>query len=144
MTQRQLFINELFKLVAILENSWDFIFSQVWLTVKTYSILYLISTWLNTSKDLLNWTYWSKPNMAKKIKFLEENWFIQRLVDENDKRIFRLYLTEKAWKSMKKVSPIYEKNISIIFNWIEQKEISNSLDLIKSILKNILSINKIN
>ncbi|MEI7919434.1 MAG: hypothetical protein WCH65_04480 [bacterium] len=44
MTQRQQFINETFKLVAILENTGDFIFSQVGLTVKTYSILYLIST----------------------------------------------------------------------------------------------------
>lgn len=65
MIKKQIFINEIFKLVAILENSWDYIFSQVWLTVKTYWILYLISTWINTSRDLLTWTYWSKPNMAK-------------------------------------------------------------------------------
>ncbi|MEI6673518.1 MAG: hypothetical protein WCL02_09920 [bacterium] len=42
------------------------------MTVKTYAILYLISTGTDTSKDLLNGSYGSKPNMAKKIKILEE------------------------------------------------------------------------
>ncbi|MEI6773850.1 MAG: hypothetical protein WCL18_03385 [bacterium] len=41
------------------------------MTVKTYAILYLISTGVNTSKDLLNGSYGSKPNMTKKIKMLE-------------------------------------------------------------------------
>ncbi len=44
MNKKQDFINELFKFVTLLENSGDFIFSQVGLTVKNYQILYLIST----------------------------------------------------------------------------------------------------
>lgn len=136
MTNKQLFINEIFKLVAILENSWDFIFSQVWLTVKTYWILYLISTWINTSRDLLTWTYWSKPNMTKKLKFLEENGFIERRIDKIDKRVFRFNLTEKAIKSLEIIWPIYEKNISMLFEWIEESIIKESLKMIKSILKN--------
>jgi hypothetical protein len=72
MTEKQLLINEMFKLVSILEHNGDFIFEQFGLTVKTYGLLYMISTGINTSRDLLNGTYGSKPNMAKKIKTLEE------------------------------------------------------------------------
>lgn len=137
MSIKQDFINETFKFVSILENSWDFIFSQVWLTVKTYGILHLISTWINTSKDLLTWTYWTKPNMTKKLKFLEENLFIERQIDKVDKRVFRFNLTKKAIKSLKIIWPIYEKSISVLFNWIEEKKVKESLEVIKSILENI-------
>lgn len=137
MNKKQIFINEIFKLVAILENSWDFIFSQVWLTVKTYWILYLISTWTNTSRDLLTWTYWSKPNMAKKLKFLEENWFINRNIDTDDKRIFRFTMTKKAIKTLEKISPIYEKNILKIFENIDDETLKKSLWVVDQMINNL-------
>ena len=142
MTQRQQFINETFKLVAILESAWDFIFSQVGLTVKTYAILYLISTGINTSKDLLNGSYGSKPNMAKKIRMLEENKFITRSIDKKDKRIFRFTATEKAQKSLKKVGPIYEKNIAEIFGGIKDKEIETAFTVVTKCLKNLMTQKK--
>jgi len=140
MSIKQQLINEIFKLVAILENTWDFIFSPFWLTVKTYWVLYLINTGLNTSRDLLNWTYWSKPNMTKKIKHLESNWFIKRNIDPNDKRVFRFSLTRKALDTLKNLWPVYENNINIVFKWIKDINIKNSLDCIKTILKNLNSI----
>ena len=127
----------MFKLVAILENTWDFIFSQVGLTVKTYAILYLISTGIDTSKDLLNGSYGSKPNMAKKIKMLEKKWFIHREIDKQDKRIIRFSTTTKAQKSIKEVTPIYEKNISMIFDRIKDKELEISFEVISKCLKNL-------
>ena len=51
--KKQDYINETFKLVAILENAADTMFVQVGLTVKLYGVLYLISTGTNTSKALL-------------------------------------------------------------------------------------------
>lgn len=136
MLQKQKFINESFKFVSLLENSWDFIFAQWWLTVKTYWILYLISTWSNTSRDLLNWTYGSKPNMTKKIKSLESNGFIKRKIDENDKRVFRFTLTKKANEALKKISPIYDSAISLIFYWITEDELKNSLNTIEKCIAN--------
>lgn len=137
MIQKQHFVNEMFKLVAILENTWDFIFSQVGLTVKTYAILYLISTGTDTSKDLLNGSYGSKPNMAKKIKILEEKWFIHRSIDKQDKRIIRFTTTTKAQKSIKEITPIYEKNISMIFDRIKDKDLEISFEVITKCLKNL-------
>ena len=134
---KQIFLNETFKFIALLENSWDFIFSQVWLTVKTYSILYFISQWTNTSKDLLNWTYGTKPNMTKKLKFLEENWFIRREIDKNDKRVFRFFLTQKAVLSMEKIKPIYEYAVWCLFTGISDEKIECAYDVIQKALKNM-------
>jgi len=139
---KQDYVNETFKLIAILENSWDFIFSKVWLTVKTYSILHLISVWVNTSKDLLNWTYWSKPNMAKKLKFLEENWFVDRKIDEFDKRVFRFFHTKKAKNALQIVSPIYENSINIIFDWIDFKDLEISFSVVRKALDNLWKCTK--
>ena len=135
---KQKFINETFKFVSILENTWDFIFSQVWLTVKTYSILYFISIWHDTSKDLLNGTYGSKPNMTKKLKFLEENGFIKREIDKNDKRVFRFSMTQKALDSIQKISPIYEEALRRLFIWIDEKNIECSYNVIEQALKNMM------
>ncbi len=136
MNKKQKFVNELFKFVTLLENSGDFIFSQVGLTVKNYQILYLISTWLNTSKGLLGWSYGSKPNMAKKLRFLEENEFIIRSIDTEDKRVFRFTLTKKWHESMELVSPIYEDAISMIFDGIKEKDILISRNMIERCLQN--------
>ena len=54
--------------------------------------------------------------MAKKLKMLEDNGFIQRTIDKKDKRVFRFTPTKKAQQSIKKVGPIYEKNIAMIFD----------------------------
>jgi DNA-binding MarR family transcriptional regulator len=143
MIPKQLFVNEMFKLVAILENTWDFIFSQVGLTVKTYAILYLISTGITTSKDLLNGSYGSKPNMTKKIKMLEDNGFVQRKIDQHDKRIFRFTITKKAEKNIQKIGPIYEKNIAMIFEWITNKEVKIGFELISRCLENLKNKQKI-
>ncbi|MBX9808792.1 hypothetical protein K2X92_00170 [Candidatus Gracilibacteria bacterium] len=134
MNNRQNFINELFKFVTLLENSGDFIFSQVGLTVKNYQILYLISTGLDTSKSLLGGSYGSKPNMAKKLRFLEENEFITRSIDLKDKRVFRFLLTKKGNQAMQKISPIYETAVSEIFQGIDDK----NLDIGKSIIEKCL------
>ena len=115
MNPRQDFINHAFKFVAILENSGDFIFRPVGLTVKTYAVLQLIATGLDTSKALLGGTYGSKPNMAKKLNFLEDSGFISRSIDTKDKRIFRFQLTQKALEAIEKISPTYDRVTSMIF-----------------------------
>lgn len=131
------YINETFKFVSMLENTGDFIFSQIGLTVKTYSILYMISIGLDTSKNLLNGTYGSKPNMTKKLKFLEENGFITREIDQNDKRVFRFSLTKKANESMQKISPIYEEAVCRLFTGIDEKNIDVSFHVIEQAIKNM-------
>ena len=139
---RQKFINETFKFVAILESTWSFIFSTHWLTIKTYWVLYLISTGINTSKDLLAGTHGTRANMAKKIKFLEENGLIQRAVDGDDKRIFHFSLTKKATDILQKISPVYDEAIRILFSGISEIQLQSFLILLDTILKNLEMKNK--
>ena len=75
--------------------------------------------------------------MAKKIKMLEKKWFIHREIDKQDKRIIRFSTTTKAQKSIKEVTPIYEKNISMIFDRIKDKELEISFEVISKCLKNL-------
>ena len=136
MNKKQDFVNELFKFVTLLENSGDFIFSQVGLTVKNYQILYLISTGLDTSKSLLGWSYGSKTNMAKKIRFLEENKFVTRSIDPIDKRVFRFTITKKWNEAMQIISPIYEDAISMVFAGVNEKDIIVGENMIQKCLQN--------
>jgi len=75
--------------------------------------------------------------MAKKLKMLEENKFITRSVDRKDKRIFRFSTTQKAQTSIKKVGPIYEKNIAMIFEGVKNEELDICLNIVKKCLKNL-------
>lgn len=137
MTEKQLLINEMFKLVSFLEHNGDFIFEQFGLTVKTYWLLYMISTGINTSRDLLNGTYGSKPNMTKKIKSLEEWWFIFREVDNQDKRVWRFYLTHKSIKIMEDIHPVYEQWIECMFENISHNDLNLTLNTITKILSTL-------
>ncbi|MEI6118187.1 MAG: MarR family transcriptional regulator [bacterium] len=92
---------------------------------------------MNTSKDLLNGSYGSKPNMAKKLKTLEEHGFIKRKIDIQDKRIFRFTATKKAQQSIKKVGPIYEKNIALIFDGINNKDLNTAFTVTMTCLQNL-------
>lgn len=140
MTDKQFLINEIFKMVCILEHNGDFIFKPFWLTVKTYWILYMISTGINTSRDLLSGTYWSKPNMTKKIKTLEKWDFIFREIDTQDKRIWRFFLTKKSLKIMEEIHPIYEKEIECMFENISQAELSQAIQTITQIIHTLAKI----
>lgn len=139
--EKQHLINELFRFVALLESSWDFIFTPVGLTVKTYAVLYLISTGIDTSKKLLAWTYGTKPNMTKKLKYLEEHGFIWRNIDPDDKRVIHFHLTQKSQNALRKITPTYEHALWDIFEWVTsndiervQRTISKSSDILVEIL----------
>ncbi len=112
MNSQTKFINTLFHLVVILENSGDYIFTSVGLTVRTYSVLYLISIGLDTSTSLLNDMYGTKPNMTKKLSTLEEKGFIKRTMDKKDKRIWRFALTKEGIGALETIEPIYAKSVA--------------------------------
>ena len=122
--EKQTLIDELFRFVALLEHSGDFIFAPVWLTVKTYTVLYLISKGIDTSSLLLAGSYGSKPNMTKKLKFLEENGFISRSVDADDRRVFHFHLTKKSEEALREITPSYENALREVFRGIQASDIA--------------------
>jgi len=51
--------------------------------------------------------------------------------------MFRFTTTTKAQKSINEVTPIYEKNISMIFEGIKDKNLDISFEVITMCLKNL-------
>jgi DNA-binding MarR family transcriptional regulator len=72
--------------------------------------------------------------MAKKIKTLEEWWFIFREVDTQDKRVWRFFLSHKSIKIMEDIHPIYEQWIECMFENIPKSELSLTIKTITQIL----------
>jgi len=63
-----------------------------------------------------------KWTTAKALKYLEEKKFIKRVIDENDKRILRVYLLEK-WELIKPFLIDYAlKWEDIITEWLSNKQ----------------------
>ena len=74
-----------------------------------------------------------KGTTCRAIKKLEEEEFLIRVKDENDKRAYKLYLTEKS-KDM-------EKNIkSVLYEWeknISKELLQEEVDVLLTVLKKI-------
>lgn len=74
--------------------------------------------------------------MAKKLRFLEENGFIERSIDMNDKRVYRFSMTDKALRAMEAVAPLYENALNMIFTNVSEKHLEVSARMIEQCLMN--------
>jgi DNA-binding MarR family transcriptional regulator len=86
--------------------------------------LRFIECGVNTSRDLLKGIYGTKPSMTKKLQFLEENGFVTKTIDSNDRRVFRYALTKKATDTIKKLEPTYEEAVVDIFEGLTDTEVT--------------------
>ena len=81
-----------------------------------------------------------KGTTAKAIKKLEDDKYIIRIVDVNDKRAYNVYLTEKALK----VKPIVRKAMmawtDILFSGFNEEEKKISLALLERMGENAINI----
>ena len=81
-----------------------------------------------------------KGTTAKAIKKLEEDKYIIRKVDANDKRAYNVYLTEKALK----VKPMVRKAMmawtDILFSGFSEEEKKTSLALLERMGENAINI----
>ena len=130
-------ITELFETMNLLEAAGESFFWKYGLTVRTYAILRMIQWWINTSKMLLWWIYGTAPNLTKKIRFLEEWWFILRYYHPDDKRVSVFEITDKGKRVVEKIIPEYEKSIEYIFADITEVTISDTIYFLKKMKKNL-------
>ena len=137
MHSKQSLINDICQFVVMLENSGDFIFAPFDLTVKTFWVLRYIEGGINTSRDLLKGIYGTKPSMTKKLQFLEENGFVTKMIDSNDRRVFRYTLTKKATETLKKLQPRYEEAVVDIFDWLTETEVATMHKYLERCRKNL-------
>ncbi len=87
---------------AIYRNAQSIINSKlIDLNIRSgqHDFLYVISKNEGISqKELSEFLYVGKSTTAKAVKNLVENDYVKRIQDENDKRIYRLYLTDAGKK----------------------------------------------
>lgn len=80
-----------------------------------------------------------KGTTAKAIKKLEELSFITRSKDEKDKRVNRIYLTPKAINIKDDFFKVLSQWENILTSELNQEEITNGLNILNKISKNIIS-----
>ena len=126
---------------AIYRNAQSIINSKlIDLNIKSgqHEFFYVISKNQGISqKELSKFLYVGKSTTAKAVKNLMENDYITRLQDENDHRVYRLYLTENG----KEVLPIIESTFlemqTIFSRNLSNSEEEQTLIALKKILSTI-------
>lgn len=87
--------------------------------------------------DLVSRLRLSKPDVAKSVKKLVENGFLTKEKDENDRRIHRLYVTEKALSIKPDIIGVLEGTNTILSDGIEKEELETTLKVLRIMAKNM-------
>jgi len=77
----------------------------------------------------------SKPNLSKLVnKFFEEG-LIERQADENDRRITKLFITEKGKKEIKEHGEVFTKEVADRFEKLSDEDVDSLIDSYENITK---------
>lgn len=90
-----------------------------------------------SQKDLSEICYKRPATITTMIQKMETQGFIKRVQDENDKRIIRLYITEKGMQFHKECSSISKNIIERNFKGVTEEELECIYNVLKKIKKNI-------
>jgi DNA-binding MarR family transcriptional regulator len=100
---------QLFHVVGLLEltgNRWTQLFG---ITIQQYELLYRIDQGNTTNDSLHQTTGQSKENISQKIKKCEKIWFIHRIVDQHDKRVWHYHLTAEGKHCVDRCQILFDK-----------------------------------
>lgn len=89
--------------------------------------------------ELASKVYVNKSNVARNIKSLEENGFVKRVIDSEDKRAFKVYPTSKALE----VLPFIKEKMGIfndvLCNGLSEEEVNTLNNLLMKVANNASS-----
>lgn len=85
-----------------------------------------------------------RPNITRMIDILETNGYIRREKDENNRRILKVFLTDKGKKEIEMVQPLKKRMNETQYKGMSDEEILTFVDLLKKVRKNIEEEYKIN
>ncbi|PAB60107.1 MarR family winged helix-turn-helix transcriptional regulator [Anaeromicrobium sediminis] len=111
-----------------------------------HDFLYVISNNEGISqKELSNLLNIGKGTTAKAVKNLLKSGYIKREKNMDDKRFYRLYLTDKGKEIVPTINLTFEEMIAIYGNGFSEEEYIHILNSLKKILKNMHNVkNEIN
>lgn len=90
-----------------------------------------------SQKDLTNLIKIDKTTTAKALKKLEENGFVYRVHDADDKRYYKLYLTEKGIDFIPILNDILDKLTQELNVGMDHEEYISTLKSLNLILDNV-------
>lgn len=85
-----------------------------------------------------------RPNITRMIDILETKGFIKREKDENNRRILKVYLTDKGRDKVKFVKPLKERMQAAQYKGMSDEEIQTLVNLLRKVRRNIEEEYKIN
>jgi len=113
--------------------------------IKTFSWLILIEQYDNPSmSDLGKTLNISKTQMTTKIDELVNVGFIERVPDENDRRVLRIVLTTEGKNHIKKSHKTVTESMNQLLSPLDHKELeelSKSIETIKNVVLKIQGTN---
>jgi len=86
-----------------------------------------------TQEELSKRLVINKRNVTRSLQYLEENSFIYRTCDDNDKRINHIYLTQKGIDLL----PIIRSKIKVFNDNVSKNLNSEEIDMLNSLLEKI-------
>lgn len=106
----------------VLEKVGDVIFSRFGITLSMYELLMLIAVRVNTTTQMANVSQITLASITHKTKIMEEKGYIQRVMDNKDKRVWYFSLTPAGQRLLDTVSAVYDKLTSPLFIQLSDKE----------------------
>jgi len=88
-----------------------------------------------SQEDISKYLYVNKSTVARHVNTLEKNGFLIRQVDKEDKRIKRIYPTEKAKKLFPVIMDYLEEWNNKITNFIKKEDENEAINLLKNLAK---------
>ena len=79
-----------------------------------------------------------RPNITRMIDVLETNNFIRREKDENNRRILKVYLTDKGYKQIELAKPFKDRMNAAQYKNMTDEEIEILVSLLRKVRNNIL------
>lgn len=101
----------------------------------------LVTIYLNeglSQNELSKILHFNKGAIAKLVKSLEENGYIKRLADENDRRAHRLYLTDKGKQVIPILFSFEEDWANKAVDGLTDKELNTLNQLLHKIIDNFM------
>lgn len=115
------------------------------ITREQFSILLLLSLGDGLYQtQIANILGKDRPNITRMIDVLETNGFIRREKDENNRRILKVYLTEKGREKAEFVKPLKARMNAAQYKGMSDEEILTLVTLLRKVRQNIEEEYKIN
>ncbi len=89
-------------------------------------------------RQLSEITLKDRPNITRIINILEKNGYVERISDTNKRKVFKIFLTQKAKDIFAKLSSVTEQYRSVMTQGINQEEMNVCLNVLNKVLNNLL------